>query len=87
MADMSQILSSLKVLTGQNRVPWKATSDRSAFVAVYGDLSVRIGSSGDEPRNTIVLGVYDRQGNLLDSASHDASMPRLRQCLWQRGYT
>lgn len=75
MADMSQIVSRLNALTRQNRVPWKATSDRSAFVAVYGDLSVRITSRGDEPTNTIVLGVYDRQGNLLESASHDASIP------------
>ncbi len=75
MANMSQIVSQLKVLTGQNRVPWKTTSDRSAFVAVYGDLSVRIASRGDEPQNTVVLGVYDKLGNLLDSASHDASIP------------
>ena len=75
MADMSQITTRLRALTSQNRVPWKATSDKSAFVAVYGDLSVRISSRGDEPRNTIVLGVYDRQGNLLDSASYDASLP------------
>ena len=75
MASMSQIVSQLRVLTSQNRVPWKATSDKSAFVAVYGDLSVRIASRGDEPSNTIVLGVYDSQGNLLDSASYDASMP------------
>ena len=75
MADMGQIVSSLNALTGQNRVPWKPTSDKSAFVAVYGDLSVRITSRGDEPTNIIVLGVYDGQGNLLDSASHDASKP------------
>ena len=75
MANMSQIASQLRVLTGQNRVPWKTTSDRSAFVAVYGDLSVRVASRGDEPRNTVVLGVYDKLGNLLDSASHDASIP------------
>ena len=75
MADMSQIASRLNVLTNLNRVPWKTTSDKSAFIAVYGDLSVRISSRRDEPWNTIVLGVYDRQGNLLDSASHDFSMP------------
>ncbi len=75
MAEMSQIVSRLNALTRHNRVPWKATSDKSAFVAVYGDLSVRITSRGDEPRNAVVLGVYDRQGNLLDSASYDASMP------------
>ena len=73
MADMSQIVSRLNVLTNQNRVPWKTTSDKSAFVAVYGDLSVRIASRGDEPRNTIVLGVYDGQGNLIDSTSYDGS--------------
>ena len=75
MADMSQIVSRLDALTGQNRVPWRPTSDKSAFVAVYGDLSVRIASRGDEPRNTIVLGVYDGQGNLIDSATFDGSNP------------
>ena len=75
MADLSQIVSRLKILTNQNRVPWKTTSDKSAFVAVYGDLSVRVASRGIEPGNTIVLGVYDKLGNLLDSASHDASIP------------
>ena len=75
MADMSQIISRLNVLTSQNRVPWKATSDKTAFVAVYGDLSVRIASRGDEPQNTIGLGVYDGQGNLIDSATYDGSNP------------
>ena len=75
MADMSQIVSRLNVLTNQDRVPWKTTSDKSAFVAVYGDLSVRITSKGGEPLNTIVLGVYDGQGNLIDSALYDGSNP------------
>ena len=75
MVDMSQIVSRLNVLTSQNRVPWKATSDRSAFVAVYGDLSVRIVSIGGEHLNAISLGVYDGQGNLIDSATHDGSNP------------
>ena len=91
MVDMSQIVSRLNGLTRQNRVPWKSTSDRSAFVAVYGDLSVRITSRGDEPTNTIVLGVYDRQGNLLDSASHGASIspaaPMFADVILQNDYS
>lgn len=75
MVDMSQIVSRLNVLTRQNRVPWKTTSDRTAFLAVYGDMSVRIASRGEEPRNTLTLGVYDGQGNLIDSATYDGSNP------------
>lgn len=75
MVEMRQIVSRLAALSNQNRVPWKATSDSSAFVAAYGDLSVMIVSKGDEPRNTIMLGVYDGQGNLIDSATYDGSNP------------
>ena len=75
MVDMSQIASRLTVLTNQNRVPWKTTSDKATFVAVYGDMSVMIISKGDEPRNAISLGVYDGQGNLIDSATYDGSNP------------
>lgn len=73
MADMKEIVSRLNALTQENRVPWKSTSDRSAFVAVYGDLSVRISSRGDEPLSAIGLGVYDGQGNLIDSTILDGA--------------
>jgi len=71
MVEMSDIVSKLVELSGQNRVPWKSSSDESTFVAAYGDLSVMIISRGNEPADTITLAVFDGSGTIIDRASYN----------------
>ncbi len=70
MVEMRDIASNLLELTRQNRVPWKATSDKSTYVAVYGDISVIIFSEGTEPGDTVTLGVYDGTGTVIDRTTY-----------------
>ena len=78
MAEMSDIVSRLRLRTEENRVPWKPTADESAFAASFGDMSLLISQrtlvSGSVPRTIYKLSVLDEKGYEIDSAIYTVEL-------------
>lgn len=78
MANMENVVAKLSQLSEKGQVPWKSTSDKSAFAATFGNMSVLLSSNEHfrlNSRTLYKLAVLDNKGDEIDSTTDDYEKP------------
>lgn len=72
---MANVLEALVKQTDQGAIPWTRTVDKTAFTAVFDDLSVIVSSRTSGLSAHTTLYVLNERGDMIESAQHNTGKP------------